>query len=412
MSTTASTPVGVDVGDERAVLVVNGQEYDGWTELRVTRGLDRCASDFDLACAERWLGQDVDWQILPFVPVQVLLNGAPAMNGFCDVYEPGFGGREHAVRVTGRSLTQDLIDCSPDIASGQFKGYALGAIARALCAMFDIPLVIDPSAAAACQESVADATMERAETAFQFLERLCRLAAVLACDTPAGALLLTRTGTTRAAGSLVEGRNIFAARGKFDVKRRFSQYIVKGQAGVAGGAGGMAPDPYAGVVKVASTASYTAPPPAMGTGHVQTAQHAVAIDAGVPRFRPHVTIAESQLNLAQMQQRANWQRNYAYGRSIELTITVKGWLQPDGTLWALNQLVPVTSPRLGIDQDLLVVKTEARMGRDGTTTQLTVAPPEGYTPDPGEVKARKHRGKRGRKGHAVLDLTGVASVGN
>jgi prophage tail gpP-like protein len=78
------------------------------------------------------------------------------------------------------------------------------------------------------------------------------------------------------------------------------------------------------------------PPPPAGT--VQTQQRAEAVDIGVPRYRPRVTMAESQLDVAGMQLRANWQRNFAFGHATEANVTVPGWRQPDGTLWRINRM--------------------------------------------------------------------------
>ena len=113
----------------------------------------------------------------------------------------------------------------------------------------------------------------------------------------------------------------------------------------------------------------------------------------MPRTRPRISIAESQLDLAGLQRRATWQRNFAFGQSTEADITVKGWRQPDGTLWRTNQLVSVSSRPLGVDQDLLVAGVQFNLSNGGgRTTALRLGPIEGYTPDPGQVKLRKHKG--------------------
>jgi prophage tail gpP-like protein len=381
--------------DDIPTLTIDGMIYAGWTELRVTRALLRCAGDFDIAVSERWGGQDAPWVIAPYSKVVVSLGNDPVLTGYVDGYAPNFDAKSHGVRITGRSRTEDLIDCKPDIASGQFAGYTLDAIARALGVLFDIEVVIETDAAA---EVVADAKMERSETAFTFLERLCRLAGVLLCDDALGRLVLTQAGATRANGAIVQGDNILHATGQVNVHKRFSTYIVKGQHGVGGAKGGgldlsalsgPGPSHYAG----------------KASGVVQTGQVAHADDLGVPRYRPHVSLAESQMSQAQMQLRANWQRAYAYGQSVKMHVTVQGWRQPDGTLWTLNQLVPLTSSYLGIDADLLAAEIEYLLRpHDGRTTRLLLGPIEGYTPDPGQVKTKKHKGK---KGGSAIDLSGL-----
>lgn len=408
-------------------LVVRGVEYTGLQELHVARALDHCAPMFRIAVSDRWMGGPSGWQVVPFDPVSVYIGNDVVLTGYVDEFQPEFDPRGHRVVITGRSKTADLVDCKPDIASGQFAGYGLAQIARALCGLFGIGVVVDPSVTDAVSDAVSDATLERGETAFAFLERLSRLAGVLLCDTPSGNLLLTRTGQTHGAGQIVEGQTIEFARARFSVHRRFSDYIVKGQTALTGGAaasGSAQPSDDAGAAD--APAAGTAPLIG-GTGVVQNAQQATAHDAGVPRYRPHVSIAESQLSQAQMQLRANWQRQYAFGRSIQVTVGVRGYRQPDASLWCINQMVTVTSPRLGLDQDLLVAGVAFTLAEGrGRVTELTLGPPEGYTPDPGEVKLRKthksggrghghghgRHGHRGGRGGSIMDVSGVAYVGN
>ena len=165
---------------------------------------------------------------------------------------------------------------------------------------------------------------------------------------------------------MVQGQNILRGNAHYNSARRFSRYIVKGQS-------------------------------ARG-GVVQTGMRAEAVDAGVPRYRPHVSLAESQLTPAQMQQRANWQRQYAYGQSIKLHIRVAGWRQADGTLWKPNLIVPVYAPALYVDQDPLIAEVSFNLTPgEGHTTELLLGPVEGYTPDPGSVRAQKDKHAHGHK---------------
>lgn len=388
-------------------LTVNGRVYQGWTAVRVSRGIDRCVGDFDIEVTERWTGQDMPWRILPFTPCTVQAGSDLLLTGYVDDYAPSFGPTAHAVRVTGRSLTEDLVDCTPDIKAGQFNGYTLQAIANAVCAIFGITVVAQAEGA---QIPFATVQIERCETAFSFLERLGRMCGVLLTDNAAGNLVLATAGATLAAGRLVQGENFKAATGKLSSRKHFSDYVVKGQSGLAmsgGGGGGWAGaggsaaivTESLGVTTVAPTQSAAGVP----TGAVQTQLRAAAHDAGVPRYRPRVVMAESQLTLQQMQLRANWMMAYAAGKATEATITVAGWRQPDNSLWTANQVVPVTSDYLGIDQDLLIVKVEFSLDEHGGhQTHLTVGPVAGYTPDPGQVKVRKGKhGKGGRGGSGV-----------
>jgi prophage tail gpP-like protein len=380
-------------------LLIGGKQYGGWTNVRVTSGLGRSCTDFSIGVTERWTGQSEPWRIVPFAPCQIMIGNDAVMTGYVNNYTPSGSGDQHSVSISGRSKTQDLVDCTPDIKSGQFSGYGIAAIARAIGATFN-PAINVVADAEYSDISVANVNLERGETAWAFLERLCRLAGILATDDAAGNLVLTDIANSRASGRLVHGQNILSYSGKFSSDKRFSIYVVEGQVGI-----GVAPSNYdgAGGIYKASPRYITVDGETVDLGAanapptpVQTQVRAEAFDTDVPRYRPRVTRAESQLDPAGMQLRANWQRNFAYGKSIEAQITVKGWRQPDGTLWRKNQVVPVSSPMLGVDQDLLVVEVSYELSNSaGRVTSLTVAPVLGYVPDPGQVKLHKAHGKNG-----------------
>lgn len=366
---------------EQIELTVGGRRFRGWTSLRVTRGIERCVADFDIGTMGRWAPQDLPWQILPFAPVELAVNGDLLVTGYVDSLAPTFGPDQHQLRITGRSKTQDLVDCTPDIAGGQYAGYPFEAICRAIAALFGIGVVVETTLAGSV---VADATIERGETAFTFLERLGRMAGVLLTDNPAGELVLTTAGSTQASGALVQGKNILHAQGNINVAKRFSEYVVKAQHGLTPGA-----------------------------TSVLTQQEATATDSAVPRFRPRVVLGETQMTQAQLQARANWMKQFAAGRATRATVTVQGWRQPDGSLWTPNQIVPVSSTLLGVDEDLLVAQVEFSLtAQAGSTTTLTVGPVAGYAPDPGQVRLYKAHGRKGHGAGSGIDWSGGGNAAN
>lgn len=356
-------------------LIAGGLEYKSWMTAKISRAIDRMCSSFSLEVSEAWATENEPWAILPYTPVQLLLGDTVVMTGYVDDYTPSFDGMNHRVAITGRGKTQDITDCMPDVPSGQFKGYTLDAIARALCAPFGIGVVV----AATLGENLQDTTMERAETDYSFLERLGRLSGVLFTDDENGNLVLAQTGTARATDALAQGVNIIGGNGKLSGGKRFSQYTLKGQHGISA----VSPS-------------------------VQTSQQAIAYDPGVPRYRPHVAMAESQLDQAGMQARVTWQARYAAARGAEANVTVRGWRQSDGSLWQLNTLVACTIPYLRMDQDMLIVGVDYTQDASGTRTDLRLGDPAGYTPDPAQVKLyKKHGTGKGGTGNSWSGAGGI-----
>jgi len=363
-------------------LVIDDRSYGGWTAARVTRGLTRCATDFEIEVSERWAGQAEPWRIKPFARCEVFAGKDRLMTGYVDSYSPSGSATSHSVRIGGRSKTSDLIDCMPDIQSGQFSGYTLAAIARSVAAPAGVDVVVETPNA---ERTIANANLEPTETAWVFLERLCRLVGVLATDDPQGRLVLTNVGGTKASGRLVHGRNVTQYGGKLSGEKRWSNYILKGQAGIGGGGGGVPGlsmwDGAAGI--------YGPVAPGGPVATVQTALRVETTDPEVPRYRPHVAIAESQMSLAEMQHRVEWQKRFAFGQSVEAQITIPGWRQPDGTLWRVNQMVPVDHPMLGVNQDLLISAITWSLSAKGHETEFTLNPVEAFEPDPNQTRAEK-----------------------
>ncbi|MGI4851900.1 MAG: phage baseplate assembly protein, partial [Janthinobacterium lividum] len=144
---------------------------------------------------------------------------------------------------------------------------------------------------------------------------------------------------------------------------------------------------------------------------VITQQRATCVDPGVPRFRPHVVMAESQLDQGSMQERAQWLARYSAGKAREATVQLRGFRQADGTRWVQNTMVTLTAAWLGFDEDLLIAAVEMKIDENGKSTQLLLGPPDAFAPDPGEVKRHKAKGKKA-KGKGGINLSTMGSVPN
>ena len=197
-----------------------------------------------------------------------------------------------------------------------------------------------------------DASMQRGDTAFAMIERLARQRELLVFDDVNGNLVLGTLGTQVAAGALIEGQNIVEASGSL-LAQRYSIYTIRSQTGMTTGDEDVDPD-------------------VLGQ----------ATDPGVPRYRPWTKIAESALTAAQAQKRADWQYRQRLAACVQAQVKVKGWRQPDNSLWQVNQLVTVTSPRLAINRQMLVGALTFSLTEHGRFTELTLEPPEAFSPEP------------------------------
>lgn len=372
-------------------LLVDGRIYAGWTELRVTRAMDRAAADFDLRVSERWPGRADPWRIQPFAPVVLRFGRDVVLTGYVDHASPEVDATTHRVRIVGRSKTCDLVDCTPEIAGTEFRGATLPAIARALAQPFGVQVVEEASAGAPFGVEAKD----RTDTAWDTIERLARLRGVLAHDDEEGRLVLTRAGTRRASGELVMGRNILSASARLDGSKRFSRYVVLSQRQTG-----------AAVARDGDGDESDSEPEERANAGVQVSVSGVAEDPDVPRYRPRILRSEGSGDAAFARARAVWAAASARGKALQADIVVQGWRQQDGRLWRVNELLKVRADWLRLDHELLVVGTEFTLDDAGRRTMLTLTPPEAMTPEPAE-EPRRGGGSGGGGGGSWADVRPV-----
>lgn len=340
-------------------LMIAGRLLEGWTAVSVSRAVDSAASSFDIELTEKWSPKKTEGgssepfagQIRPGAPCRVLLDGELVITGYVDTYSPSYDATTHSVRVAGRSRTGDVVDCSAVVPGGQFSGYDVAQIAERLCGEVGVGVVVESGPGA----PFPDVQVQQGESIFELIERLCRLRALLVCDNEAGNLVLTRAGIRSSGGTIRQGDNILTASADLSVGERFSDYIVKGQQ--------------------ASSDDVN--------GFEATETVARIRDPGVDRYRPKLIVAEGQADVATARDRANWEKLTRGANGVRATINVQGWRDAvSGRLWRANEMVTVDSPWLGLTRDLLIAAVNYRLDEGGTVAELTLAPPEAFTPEP------------------------------
>lgn len=341
----------------RLVLEIDGRGYEGWTEVRVTTGLERIPSDFDIALTERWPGQQVDWRIKPGDECRVLIGGDLVVTGHVDAFAPQYDARSHSIRVTGRSKCADIVDCSADIKSGMFANATLLQVAQTLCKPFGIAVKAEVDTGG----RLPDVQLQQGETIYALIERLSRVRQVLVCDDENGDLVLTRAGNQRAQGKLRQGVNILRASAELNHAQRHSRYVLKGQQQGSDQLFGAA------AAEVIATVE----------------------DKAVKRYRPLVVVAEQSLDNKMAKDRIEWEARRRGGRSTRADISVRGWRQSDdgrtGSLWRRNLLVPVESDMLGLDRELVAGEVTYTLGKQGTICAQSLMPAEAFAPEPPDL---------------------------
>lgn len=328
-------------------LTIGETDWRGWTAVAVSRALEEVAGRFELDLTDRWPGSTAAMRpITEHAPCAVSIDGETVIRGVIDQVAPSYDARRHSVRVSGRSLPGQLVDCSAEIATGELKGLTLAAIAKKLAA----PFGVEVEDLARADEPFARVQVEPGETAHETLERLARQRGVFLTDDASGRLVIRRRSDALQ-GEIIKGVNVLSAAAELDGARTFSAYEVRGQREGSAEVDGRAAARVAGK----------------------------AVDASVRIHRPLIILSETQGAPARLKERAEFEAALRRGRGRRWTYTLAGWRRPDGQLWTVAEEVEVTDDFMGLDKArLLVVEVRFRKDQDGELTELGVSPPEGY----------------------------------
>jgi prophage tail gpP-like protein len=326
-------------------------EISGWTNVRITRGIERIPTDFDVSMTERFPGVD-DIVAKPGMKCTVQIDSDTVVTGYLDRVESGIGPHDHPIRIVGRGYCQDLVDCSAVWQGGQFRNQTVLKIAESVAKPFGIEVL----AAGDVGDPFYSISMQPGETAFSLITKLCRERALLCYEDESGRLVLGRANTDATAGGIREGVNVEGAKFTLAMDQRFSDYTVIQQGAAA------AQD----ILGNASLDVYTFK------------------DVQVPRYRPKYLVPEyGDADYTVAKAKAQWEANRRLGRGYLLSARVDSWRDGDEQLWVPNTLCPIDLPTLKVkDVSWLIGEVTYSLGPDGTHTELTLMPPDAFKPEP------------------------------
>lgn len=335
------------------MLQVNGKKYAGWKDIRILRSLETPSGQFEMQVSERWDGQREPWPIREGDECVVLLGDEPVITGYVDLRSMSITGSEHAFSVAGRDKTADLIDSSIVLDSWEFVGLSTREIVARVVAPFGISLLVQPGLE--LPPDPRRIAINPGDTAYEVIERACRLAGIFAITDGGGSLLLTKAGAGMATTPLILGKNVLAAAADFNFSERFARYIVIGQ--------------QAGDEEI--------------SGEDAASVIAESRDGNVTRpARCLMVRAEGGVTTRQAQDRANWEADVRAANSDTVTVTVQGWEQADGSLWPVNSKAQLSLPAFGVQRQMLISEAVYSLSSAGTTTEITLRPPNAFLPQP------------------------------
>jgi prophage tail gpP-like protein len=344
---------------EDVFLVAAGRRFNGWKSIRVTRTIEGLVGSFALEANDRWDGEVEPWPIVEGDPCRVEIDDQIVIDGYIDERDLEGSETSRSLSYSGRDRALDIVDCSLLLDDASTKGNKwtyrnidIEQFVAEVAKQHGISVSVQPGLVLKKDPSLV---AHPGETGFEAIKRAAASAGVLVVSDGVGGILITRTGTSRAA-PLIEGDNIKAYKVNYSAVDRFHRYQVTSQ-----------------------------PPGTDDASGEATRVQAEATDVDVKRTNRVLVIRPDKgYSTADARKHADWEARIRAARAASVSITVQGWKQPSGALWPVNAIVPVKAPRLlGIDGDMLISQVDYTIDdRGGKLAVLRVVRPDAFTPEP------------------------------
>lgn len=337
---------------DELTLILDDAQVSGWTRIRLTRGIERLPSDFDIEMTDLFPGDLDSLSVIPGSTCRVTLGGDTVITGYVDRVAPSFKGNQHSIRVTGRGKCEDLVDCSAEWEGGQISGSNALQIAQKLAAPYGITVTSDGNDG----PSIPQINLMIGESPFEVIERIARYAGLLAYDLPDGNLRLARAGINVHSSGFAQGENVEEAVYEWGADLRYSEI-----------------------------SAFLLTMQTLGDAGANLTPLATAMDATVDRHRKLYIVSEQvQAGRDIASQRVQWENSRRAGRSQVVHIVTDSWRDGDSALWTPNTQVPVTLPFLKIPEGTFMLVSEVTYTLDerGTHAALVLMPVEAFEPEP------------------------------
>jgi|SRR5215472_5785434 len=334
---------------EVAVLIVNGELYRDWESVMVRHSIgDQHFAWFRFTCSEGipLVKNFAKLRIKPGDRVSITLAGILVIeNGVVYSRQVSYAATTHHIEIQGVSYSHVLSEGSVVHKTGEWKNASFQQIAQAVMQPYGVSLRMLGSMPSNPFRRVH---LPMGIPAFPFIEQLGRQRGIVFGSDGKPDLIATTGDFALGSGdAVIEGWNILEAREILTVFGSPEGFLATMSQQTGGDNLSMAAAAHQVFARVAQTGSLS--------GVANTILTTAEVPGGIPDMRDR----NSQ---------EDWKRNL---ESIQLFITVQGWLKPSGGLWEIMMQVYVRSPMLIMDQSLLCkTVTFTQDSQSGTRTTL------------------------------------------
>ena len=330
------------MGMEVITIAVGGTVWSAFEEITVNAAYNEAARDFSFVAAAELGASATNAVFAKGTEVTIFSNGDLLLTGAVNRKQTLLEKNTARITVSGRSLSQDLIDGSAEHETGNFKKKDPLQVAQEISKKYRPKFETDQKLTKLDQYKLT-----QGESCFRCVEKLARQQGMTLAGTPEGNIKITKAGNERHAGGLIEGRNILKIGADHNDSNQHSQITVRGQR------------PF-------------------GHGAEALELEAIARESGLKRHRPLIVVQDSDTTKDLTKKRAKNLRARKAGDALKATVTTQGFRDEGGKIWTPGHLVWVESPFSDIAQDMLIEKISYQQDDGGSIATLSLTDPRSY----------------------------------
>jgi prophage tail gpP-like protein len=288
----------------------------------------------------------------------VKIGGDLVLTGYVDRYTAQINAGNHMIRISGRSKSEDLVDCSAVFGDINQPGFQqINGTTLAIVEQLAKPYGITVKTSAGDGVTIPQFNILLGETPWEIIDRITRYSQMIVYDLPDGSIMLAKVGTDSMASGFSLGANVEEGDVSFSMDGRFSEY--EGH--------------LTSVLTFGTEAGVNTP----DVGKIVR-------DEGVPRFRKRYVISEQFVNGRDIvYDRAVWEMNKRKGQSYQFNVKCDSWRDSAGKLWEVNKLAPIQAEALKLrNANYIIAAVTYTRDESGQHGQLTLMPPEAFFVQP------------------------------
>ncbi|GBQ92074.1 bacteriophage tail protein [Acetobacter nitrogenifigens DSM 23921 = NBRC 105050] len=358
-----SALLGYSASSSQTVVVrIGDQLIYGWTSVAIRLGLELMPSTADLTITETSPVTGTLQNVSPGDAAELYIGLDQLITGYVVAVIDTESAESHDIHVQIASKSMDLVDCAAEFSTYQMTSTNALAIAQKVAEPFGISV---SSIGGAGDVNIQQFSVILTETAYEVIERLCRLAGCLFYDLPDGNIVLAPVGSDLMASGFTMGENVEQRQHVRSMAGRYSTITAILASNIM-----LFDPPSSDGKQVDQMKAITAP------------GNAVVTDLDITRWRPLlIPVENGDADYKMARTRVLWEVARRAGRSRQITVTCDSWRDSAGALWRPNKLAPYTDGN-GVSTNYVMGEITLTQNPGGTRADVTLMPRQAFIPEP------------------------------